>query len=107
MRVRPTSIDSVTGTSRITSRLTSRAAASVPPSCRSLNSALGACSFALLIRGTSVAWVSELTGQHHNVGVFQFAACDAVFDLHGLLAVRYAELAAKYRDVFRQHRGAP
>src|SRR5437868_4047694 len=39
MRVRPTSIDSVTGTSRMTSRLTSRATSLPPVSCRSPNSA--------------------------------------------------------------------
>src|SRR5687767_2246218 len=110
MRVRPTSIDSVTGTSRITSRLTSRALASAPPSCTSLNSAF-AGSFALLIwelleRKTSVALESGFTGQHHDIGRFQLAARDALFDLHSLLAVRHAELAAEQRDLLGQHRGA-
>src|SRR5262245_14612875 len=86
MRVRPTSIDNVTGTSRMTSRLTSRAPASVPPSWRSLNWAGAACSVGLLIGFSGLG--------------FLLGACDTLFDLHGLLAMRDAERAAEHRDVF-------
>src|SRR5688572_23035981 len=108
MRVRPTSIDSVTGTSRITSRLTSRAPASAPASCTSLNSAFAAGSLLMgkLLGRNFGTWRSGLAGQHHDIGSFQLAARDAFFDLHSLLAVRHAELAAEHGNVLGQHRGA-
>ena len=48
-------------------------------------------------------WIQELlAGQHQGIGSFRLAACDALFDLHGLLAVRHAERAAEHRHVFGQ-----
>src|SRR5262249_9120549 len=52
---------------------------------------------------TSVALESGLAGQHHHIGGFQLAACDALVDLHGLLAVRHAERAAENRNLFGHH----
>src|SRR5262249_7994255 len=97
MRVRPTSIDSVTGTSRITSRLTSRPPG-CPSSCRLSNSAA---------RGSAASAFIEVSSSplgEQWVGRGWIATADALFDLHGLEAVRQAVAAAEYRYVFGEHR---
>ena len=55
---------------------------------------------------TSVALDQGLRVNISDVGSFRLAARDALFDLHGLLAVRHAERAAEDRHVLGQHRGA-
>src|SRR5437868_14221433 len=102
MRVRPTSIDSVTGTSRMTSRLTSRAASDEPASCRSPNSARAAASEVLAFMD---GFPSDLVGQQ-GVENLRLETAHALLDLHRLLAVRDAESATEDRHVLGENGGA-
>src|SRR5215813_9827296 len=96
MRVRPTSIDNVTGTSRMTSRLTSPPLG-CPSSWRLSNSAVRGSAALAFIEGSS----SSLGGQMFGRG--RARPAHALIDLHGLHAVGQAEAAAKQRDVLGEH----
>src|SRR5581483_1104856 len=90
MRVRPTSMDKVTGTSRMTSRLTSPEAA-WPSSFRLSNSA-------------ALAFMTSIPLAGRPVGGGEFEPADLFFDLHGLLATGQTERAAEDRNLLREQR---
>src|SRR4051812_17799530 len=93
IRVRPTSIDSVTGTSRMTSRLTSRAGSS---------DVCGATA------ASDLAFMSiPLAGsaQQRRVHGVVARTADALLVTNTLLAARHAERAAEQRHALGEHRG--
>src|SRR6185437_7338862 len=104
MRVRPTSMERVTGTSRMTSRLTSRAPGA-PSSVSSWSSAARA-SAGLADMGDDLNCSRCLAcsfdrGRGFGAGL---AAADALLHFHRLAAARHAEAAAKYGYVLRDQR---
>src|SRR6185312_12686395 len=116
MRVRPTSMERVTGTSRITSRLTSRPAPGPPSSVSSWSSA-GRASAGLADMGNDLNCSRCLTSSFDR-GDRGFGAglgaADTLLHFHRLAAARHAEAAAKYghvlgdqrhlaREIARQH----
>src|SRR6188472_1371749 len=87
-RVRPTSMDSVTSTSRITSRLTSRP-----------DSASTFCGTA----ASDLAFIVIPSGS--SVGGVRAGSADTLFIANALLAARHPEGAAEQRHALGGHRG--
>src|SRR5580700_8882019 len=93
MRLRPTSIDSVTGMSSTTSRLSSRLAPGSGASGLRLPSSAGCASSAL---AAGVLMIDS----SHTVQYCGLAARHALPDFHGLLSTRGTIAAADHRNSF-------